>query len=148
MDVNLKGSVIACRHVIPHMQAGGGGAIVNMASGAALRGSSPAHAYTAAKGALLSLTRALAGRYACDNIRVNVICCGRVLTERITRRYRGLGAAGSVPDRQNAEARIRDYPFWVGRPIDVANIALFLASEESRMITGATVAADGGRSAY
>ena len=118
-----------------------------MSSGAALRGASPAHIYSAAKGGILSLTRALAGTYAKDNVRVNAICAGRILTERILARY-GTPDAPKPAEDQQADARVKDYPFWVGAPEDIANIALFLASEESRMITGAAIPADGGRSAY
>jgi NAD(P)-dependent dehydrogenase (short-subunit alcohol dehydrogenase family) len=118
-----------------------------MSSGAALRGASPAHVYSAAKGGILSLTRALAGTYAKDNVRVNAICAGRILTERILARY-GTPDDPKPAEDQRADARVKDYPFWVGKPEDVANIALFLASEESRMITGAAIPADGGRSAY
>ena len=55
---------------------------------------------------------------------------------------------GSIVDRKRAEERVKDYQFWLGQPVDIANIALFLASDESRMITGAAIPADGGRSAY
>jgi len=116
-------------------------------AGAALRGASPAHIYTAAKGGILSLTRALAGTYAKDNVRVNAICAGRILTERILSRY-GTPDAPKAAEDQQADARVKKYPFWVGSPEDVANIALFLASDQSRMITGAAIPADGGRSAY
>jgi NAD(P)-dependent dehydrogenase (short-subunit alcohol dehydrogenase family) len=127
---------------------GGGGAVINMSSGAALRGASPAHIYTAAKGGIVSLTRALAGAYAKDNVRVNAIAAGRILTERITSRYGTPEAQGPVVDKQDAAGRVKEYPFWVGKPEDIARIALFLASDESRMITGASIPADGGRSAY
>ncbi len=148
MDLDLKGTFLCCRHVIPHLVSGGGGAIINMSSGAALRGASPAHVYTAAKGAILSLTRAIAGRYARDNIRANAICSGRVHTERIISTYGRTGESGPVADRQSPEQRAKEYPFWIGESEDIAYVALFLASDESRMITGATIAADGGRSAY
>jgi NAD(P)-dependent dehydrogenase (short-subunit alcohol dehydrogenase family) len=148
IGLDLKGTFLCCRHAVPAIIAAGGGAVVNMSSGAALRGASPAHVYTAAKGAILSLTRALAGRYARDGVRVNAICSGRVLTERITGTYGTLDTPGPLVDRQDPVGRAKEYPFWVGEPEDMANIALFLASDESRMITGATIAADGGRSAY
>jgi NAD(P)-dependent dehydrogenase (short-subunit alcohol dehydrogenase family) len=148
MSLNVLGTILCCRHAIPRIIDAGGGAVVNMSSGAALRGASPSHVYTAAKGAVLSLTRALAGTYAKDNIRVNAICAGRILTERITSRYGTSDHPGPVADRQDAAGRVKDYPFWVGRPEDIANIALFLACDDSRMITGATIPADGGRSAY
>lgn len=121
---------------------------MNMSSGAALRGSSPAHIYTASKGGIVSLTRALAGAYVKHSIRVNAICAGRILTERITSRYGTPERPGPVVDLQDATGRVKEYPFWVGMPEDIARIALFLASDESRMITGAAIPADGGRSAY
>lgn len=148
MDLDLKGTFLCCRHAIPAIVAAGGGSVVNMSSGAALRGGSPAHVYTAAKGAILSLTRALAGRHARDGVRVNAICSGRVLTERIRRNWGTLTEPGLHVDPQDPVGRAKAYPFWVGEPEDMANVALFLASDESRMITGATIAADGGRSAY
>ena len=148
MALDVRGAMLVCRHGIPELVKAGGGSVVNMSSGAALRGSSPKHVYTAAKGAILSFTRALAGTYARDNVRANAICAGRILTDRILNNYGTADAPGLVADLQDAAGRVRDYPFWVGRPEDIANIALFLASDESRMITGATIPADGGRSAY
>ncbi|MEO6749742.1 MAG: SDR family oxidoreductase [Casimicrobiaceae bacterium] len=148
MDLDLKGTVLCCRHAIPQLITGGGGAVINMSSGAALRGASSAHVYTAAKGAIVALTRALAGAYAANNVRVNAICAGRIDTERIRRNYGTSGAPGAVPDRQDAAAQVKRYPFWMGQPEDIANIALFLGTDESRMITGASIPADGGRSAY
>jgi NAD(P)-dependent dehydrogenase (short-subunit alcohol dehydrogenase family) len=147
MRLDLLGTINCCHHGIPAIVRAGGGAVVNMSSGAALRGASPAHIYTAAKGGILSLTRALAGTYAKDNVRVNAICAGRILTERILSRY-GTPEDPKPAEDQQADARVKDYPFWVGKPEDIANIALFLASDESRMITGAAIPADGGRSAY
>ncbi len=148
MSLDLLGPILCCRHGIPEIIKAGGGAVVNMSSGAALRGGSPSHIYTAAKGAILSLTRALAGAYAKNNVRVNAICAGRILTERITGNYGTPDKPGPIADRQDAAGRSKEYPFWVGKPEDIANIALFLASDESRMITGATIPAEGGRSAY
>jgi len=147
MNLDLLGTIHCCHHALPAIVRAGGGAVVNMSSGAALRGASPAHIYSAAKGGILSLTRALAGTYAKDNVRVNAICAGRILTERILARF-GTPEAPTPAEDQQADARVQDYPFWVGKPEDIANIALFLASDESRMITGAAIPADGGRSAY
>jgi len=148
MMLDLKGTMHCCRHAIPHIVTAGGGAVVNMSSGAALRGASPAHIYTAAKGAIVSLTRALAGAYAAKNVRVNAICAGRINTARIRATYGIPGQPGAVEDRQRASKEVRKYPFWFGEPEDIAHIALFLACDESRMITGAAIPADGGRSAY
>jgi NAD(P)-dependent dehydrogenase (short-subunit alcohol dehydrogenase family) len=147
MQLDLLGTIHCCHRAIPAIVRAGGGAVVNMSSGAALRGASPAHIYSAAKGGVLSLTRALAGTYAKNNVRVNAICAGRILTDRILARF-GTPDAPTPAEDQQADARVKDYPFWVGRPRDIANIALFLASDESRMITGAAIPADGGRSAY
>lgn len=148
MTLDLKGTIHCCRHAIPRIAASGGGSVVNMSSGAALRGASPAHIYTAAKGAIVSLTRALAGAYAKDNVRANAICSGRIATERVRRTCGLPGRPGAVTDRQDAGGQVKSYPFWVGEPEDIANIAVFLAADESRMITGAAIPADGGRSAY
>lgn len=147
MTLDLLGTIHVCRHAIPAMRSAGGGAIVNMSSGAALRGS-PAHLYASAKGAILSLTRALAGSYAKDGIRANAICSGRVLTERVRRKEEAARAAGGSNARLALDDVVASYPFWLGTPEDIANIATFLACDESRMITGASIPADGGRSAY
>jgi NAD(P)-dependent dehydrogenase (short-subunit alcohol dehydrogenase family) len=143
IGLDLKGTMLACKHAIPRIVAAGGGTVINMSSGAALRGANPAQVYTAAKGAIVSLTRSMAGTYAKHNVRVNCICAGRIETARVRRTY---GQPGRDP--QDAGGQVKMYPFWVGQPEDIANIALFLASDESRMITGAAIAADGGRSAY
>ncbi len=148
IGLDLKGTMLACKHAIPRIAAAGGGAVINMSSGAALRGANPAQVYTAAKGAIVSLTRSMAGTYAKDNVRVNCICAGRIDTPRVRRTYGLPGRCGGVADPQDASREVKMYPFWVGKPEDIANIALFLASDESRMITGAAIAADGGRSAY
>ena len=148
MVLDVKGTMLVCRHVIPKIIAAGGGSVVNMSSGAGLRGANPAHIYTAAKGAIISLTRTLAGTYALKNVRVNCICAGRINTERVRKTYGMPGKPGSAPDRQNVTEQLKTYPFWMGEPEDIAAVALFLASNESRMITGAAIAADGGRSAY
>jgi NAD(P)-dependent dehydrogenase (short-subunit alcohol dehydrogenase family) len=140
--------MLCCRHGIPELIKAGGGSVVNMSSGAALRGGSSSHIYTAAKGAILSLTRALAGAYVKHGVRANAICAGRILTERTMRKYGLGGETAQIVDRQDGAGRAKAYPLWHGQPDDIAHIALFLASDESRMITGATIAADGGRSAY
>ena len=148
MPLDVRGTLLTCRYAIPAIVTAGGGAVVNMSSGAALRGSGKAHIYAAAKGAVVALTRTLAGTYARDHVRVNAICAGRINTERIRRTYGIPGQPGGAHDAMQVDQQIKTYPFWFGEPDDIANIALFLASEESRMITGAAIPADGGRSAY
>jgi len=148
MTLDLRGTILACRFAVPHIVAAGGGAVVNMSSGAALRGAGKAHIYAAAKGAIISLTRSLAGTYARNNVRANAICSGRINTERIRQTYGIPGKPGGSVDAMQVDELIKAYPFWFGEPDDIAHIALFLASDESRMITGAAIPADGGRSAY
>jgi NAD(P)-dependent dehydrogenase (short-subunit alcohol dehydrogenase family) len=139
LALDLRGTFLCCRHAIPELIRAGGGSVVNTSSIVALRGSYPMHAYASAKGAILSLTRALAGTYAERGVRVNAICPGVVLSERIIRRLGPNAERAPLGDR---------HPFAVGQPVDIANVALFLASDESRMVTGAIIPAEGGLSAY
>ncbi|CAM3862880.1 SDR family NAD(P)-dependent oxidoreductase [Bordetella tumulicola] len=148
MNLDLRGTLLGCRYAIPKIIASGGGSVVNMSSGAALRGSGKAHVYAAAKGAIVTITRNLAGAYAQQGVRANAICCGRINTQRIRDTYGIPGQPGKSEDAMKVDETIKTYPYWFGEPEDVANIALFLASDESRMITGVSVPADGGRSAY
>jgi NAD(P)-dependent dehydrogenase (short-subunit alcohol dehydrogenase family) len=148
-SLDLLGTFLCCRHGIPELIKGGGGAIVNMSSVAALRGSAPVHVYVAAKGGIISLTKALAGEYAQHGIRVNAICPGLVMTDRVKQRFgESLDAPAPTPQAQAIKDQLKRYPFSVGQPEDIARIALFLTSDEARMITGAILPADGGLSAY
>ncbi len=141
ISLDLKGTFLACRYALPRMIEAGGGAIVNMSSLAALKGV-PTHVYTAAKGGVISLTRSLASQYAQQNIRANAICPGFVLSDRIRGRF-GQGGEESIVGRTRSR-----YPFGVGEPVDIANVALFLLSDEACMVTGAILPADGGMSIY
>ena len=145
IPLDLKGPMLMCRHAVPHMIAGGGGAVVNISSVVALRGNHPAHVYSAAKGGLISFTRSLAGSYSDEGVRANVICPGLILTERIRARYR---QPNEERPREGSVSTFESYPFGVGQPEDIANIGLFLASDESRMVNGAVIPAEGGISAY
>jgi NAD(P)-dependent dehydrogenase (short-subunit alcohol dehydrogenase family) len=144
IDLDLKGPFLCCRHVIPLMVAQGKGSVVNFSSVVALRGNHIAHVYVMAKGGLISFTRALAGAYSPHGVRVNAICPGVVLTERVKARFTSgnqirFGGIDDIAER---------YPFSVGQPEDIAHVALFLASDESRMVNGAAIPAEGGFSAY
>ncbi len=147
--LDLLGPFLCCRHGIPELIKAGGGAIVNMSSVVALRGSFPIHVYTAAKGGVISFTQVLAGTYAKDKIRANVICPGVIMTDRVRQRL-GVDTPQSEGKTSvvNLESQLKKYPFSVGEPEDVARVALFLASDEARMMTGAVVPVDGGLSAY
>lgn len=142
LRLDLRTAVLCSRAAIPRIEASGGGAIINMSSFAAYRGTVQVHAYVAAKGAISALTRAMAGSCAARQIRVNAIAPGVALTERARRRIAESNVASSLTFRWE------DYPFAMGEPHDIATVALFLASDESRMITGQTIMADGGLTAY
>jgi len=141
---DLLGMFLCSRHGIPEIIKSGGGSVINMSSVAALMGFTPAHVYVAAKGGIISLTKAMACDYAEQHVRVNAICPGAVMTDRAKNRT----GAGAQRVAAKFNERMKGHPFAVGQPEDIANIALFLASDESRMITGAIIAADGGLSAY
>lgn len=148
MSLDLLGTFHCCRHGIPELIKAGGGAIVNMSSVAALQGFQ-AHVYSAAKGGIISLTRSLAGQYAKNGIRANAICPGLVKTDRVLQRFGDPNDQNSgSPQIQAMKRQFQRHPFSVGEPEDIARIALFLASDEARMITGAIIPADGGLSAY
>ena len=144
INLDLKGPFLCCRHVIPVMVEQGKGSVVNFSSVVALRGNHIAHVYVMAKGGLISFTRALAGAYSPKGIRVNAICPGVVLTERVRSRFTG----GNQIRFGGIDNIAGQYPFAVGQPEDIANVALFLASDESRMVNGAAIPAEGGFSAY
>ena len=145
IPLDLKGPFLCCRHGVPKLIESGGGSIINVASVVALRGNHPAHVYSAAKGGIMSLTRSLAGVYSEHGVRANAICPGLIKTQRVLDRYiereRPNSRVGSV-------GTFESYPFGVGEPEDIANIALFLASDESRMVNAAVIPAEGGISAY
>jgi NAD(P)-dependent dehydrogenase (short-subunit alcohol dehydrogenase family) len=147
MDVNVRGTIHGCRAAIPAMIGSGGGSIVNMTSVCALLGNHPLHLYAAAKGSIISLTRALAGRYWSDGIRTNAIAPGMVLTERVRARADAF-TDGSGSNPVSTAMGFDTHPYAVGTPEDIASIVLFLASDESRMITGAVIPAEGGLTSY
>jgi NAD(P)-dependent dehydrogenase (short-subunit alcohol dehydrogenase family) len=150
MLVALKAVVWSCKHAIPAMTAsansgtaksgsaksGSGGAIVNISSAASILGTPGLDTYTAAKGALNALTRSLAVEYAPDNIRVNCIVSGMVLTSE--------GAWKMMEDPVIGGATKAMHLTRLGMPDDIANAALFLASDESAFVTGAVIPVDGG----
>ena len=142
--LDMKGPFLCCRHVIPLMVAQGAGSVVNFSSVVALRGNHYAHVYTAAKGGIIAFTQALAGAYSPRGIRANAICPGVILTDRVKSRFVD-GNAIRFGGIDNMASR---YPFGVGEPEDIANVALFLASDKSRMVNGAAIPAEGGMSAY
>ncbi|MBA2810197.1 SDR family oxidoreductase [Streptomyces sp. KM273126] len=134
MAVDLRGVFLGTKHAIRAMRPTGGGAIVNWASLAALA-SSGAHAgvYSAAKAGVIALTRVAATEYAADGIRANSLCPGIILTDM------GQNAVQAAPEKLQKPAMQRG-----GTPREVAELALFLASERSSYLTGLAVPIDGG----
>jgi len=135
MKVDVFGTWLGCRLVIPHMIAGGGGSVVNSTSIHGLIGVPGRNAYAAAKGAIVSLTRALAVQYAADKVRVNAVAPGGTLTERVKARLEGTARISASPD---------DHLLGLAEPIDVAQAALYLASDESPRTTGHIMVVDSG----
>lgn len=148
--LNLLHPFLSCRYGIPHMMKAGGGVIINVTSHLGLMGSMKP-AYAATKGGIISFTKTLAAQYADYGIRANAIAPGSVRTERQIKRYENkdfMLAEKPGPAARTRSAFQKLYPFSKGDPEHIASIALFLASEDSRMLTGTTLAADGGRSSY
>jgi NAD(P)-dependent dehydrogenase (short-subunit alcohol dehydrogenase family) len=141
LDVNAKGVYLCCRHGIPRLLERGGGSVINVASFVALVGAATSQiAYTASKGAVLSLTRELAVEFARQGVRVNALCPGPVETPLLLRLFADDPAAYErrrvhLPMGRLATAR------------EIAQGALFLASDESSYVTGSTFLVDGGLTA-
>lgn len=144
MSVNVKGPFLMSRAVLPEFRKAGGGAIVNIGSVLGLVAMKDRAAYCASKGGVTLLTKAMALDHAHENIRVNCICPSIVETELV----KGLFEA-SAEGQALRKARIGMIPLGrFGRPMDVAEMAVFLASEESSWLTGAAIPLDGGLTAY
>ncbi|MBI3978604.1 MAG: SDR family oxidoreductase [Chloroflexi bacterium] len=143
MDVNLKGVFLCCRHVLPHMLAAGGGVVVNVASAAGLVGVERRVAYCASKGGVVALTKAIAVDYVRDGIRVNCVCPGTVYTPFVE------GYLHRYPDRDAALKMLNErQPMGrMAAPREIADAILFLASDESRFVTGTALVVDGGLTA-
>ena len=135
IGVDLFGTFLGCRFAIPAMVEGGGGSIINTTSIRAMVGTAGADAYSAAKGGVRALTQALALQWAAHNIRVNAIAPGVILTERVKALLRA-----DDPIYQKSLLGASD-------PEDVAQMALYLASDASRRVTGAILPVDSGASA-
>jgi NAD(P)-dependent dehydrogenase (short-subunit alcohol dehydrogenase family) len=137
-DVNTKGVFLCCKHGIPYLLERGGGSVINVASFVALLGAATSQiSYTASKGAVLSMSRELAVQFARQGVRVNALCPGPVETPLLLAIY------GDEP-----AAFARRQVHWptgrLGKPREIVNAALFLASDESSFVNGATFTVDGG----
>ncbi len=144
MAVNVKSVLFCSKHVIPVMAAAGGGVIVNTASNIATVGIRDRAAYVAAKGAVASLTRAMALDHVADGIRVNSVAPGPIAS----RYYDEMMRKSPDPDAFMAGLRARSPMARLGEPAEIAGIILYLASDESLFATGAMFTVDGGMTAW
>jgi NAD(P)-dependent dehydrogenase (short-subunit alcohol dehydrogenase family) len=140
IDLNLKGVFLCSKYAIPYMQKNGGGAIVNVGSINSLMAMENEVAYDASKGGVLMLTKATALDFAKANIRVNCILPGAIETAMLR------ASLGTSPDPAKARQWITSkHPVGrVGEPREIAEVALFLASDSSSFVTGAAIPVDGG----
>ena len=140
MDINLKGVWFGCRHGIPALRRSGGGSIINTASFVALVGAAtPQLAYTASKGAVLAMTRELSVIHARENIRVNALCPGPLRTELLM---------SFLDTEEKRQRRLVHVPMGrFGEASEIAEAALWLASDESSYVTGTDFSVDGGLTA-
>src|ERR1700722_8042792 len=133
MAVNVRGAFLVSKHALPHLRARGG-AILHLSSGVATTGTRNRAAYTASKGAILSLTRNMALDYAADRVRVNCLCPGFVNTPLLA----------SMPAERRAKLAALHPLGRMGEVTDLAPMALLLISDEGSWITGQAIAVDGG----
>ena len=137
--LDLFGTVLTSKLVLPHMITAGRGVVVNTSSMVAAYGRQGAHSYTAAKGGIVSLTRAMAAEYAASGIRVNAVAPGITLSPRV---------AARVNEGRIRQSDLDRHRLGLPAPIDIALAALFLASDEARFITGHILPVDSGMTAF
>ncbi len=138
--VNLKGVFLVSKYTIPVMRQNGGGVIIHNASVVALKGVKDRGAYTASKGGVWALTKAMAADYLADHIRVNCVCPGTTYTPSLERRIQ----AFPDPEKARADFIARQPMARLGKDEEIAAAILYAASEEAAFMNGATIVIDGG----
>ena len=142
LAVNLTGYMHCCKFAVRHMLDAGGGCIINIASTSGLAGNTNQSAYSASKHGVIGLTKSIALDYGRYHIRANAICPGFIETERSVK-FSALHRGADWRERKVAEIPLGR----LGEPADVANLALFLASDEAAFISGVAIPLDGGTAA-
>lgn len=141
MAVNVRGVFLGCKYAIPRMIEGGGGSIINTGSGNSLVADPMCAAYCTSKGAVLMLTKAVAIDFVQQGIRCNCLCPGFINTQMNEPYIESMGGWQQV---------VSALPPWqpIGEPEDIARVAVFLASDDSKFMTGSAVVVDGGFTAH
>ena len=140
IKINLKSQFLVSKYVIPEMLKRGKGSIINIASEVGVVGAAGESAYSSAKGGVVQLTKCMALDYATKNLRVNAIAPCNIETPMFSKWLKSVGNSDEV-----RKEILRLMPMKrFGKPVEIANVALFLASDESSYITGATILADSG----
>ena len=140
LNMNLTNVFLCCKYGVPALVSSGGGSIINLSSVLGLVGGGEdfaTHAYAAAKAGIIGLTRAIAVHYAPQHVRCNALCVGLIATNMSLRAQENEKIVASMSTRQPLVGRL-------GTPEEVADVALFLASDDSRFVTGVALPADGG----
>jgi NAD(P)-dependent dehydrogenase (short-subunit alcohol dehydrogenase family) len=135
IKLDLFGTFLCCKHAIPEIARSGGGSIVNFSSMVALMALAERDCYTAAKGGVASLTRSMAYEYASEKIRVNEIAPGLTLSQRVL---------SLIQEREELKRLANQHLLGVCEPDDMAHLAVYLASDESRVVTGQIMSVDSG----
>ena len=136
MDTNLKGLFLCCKYAIPAMLAGDGGSIINIASMSGIRGPGYSTPYAVSKAGVIHLTTVAASQYTAQGVRVNCLAPGSVDTPQMR---------GSTASSQTFQEREETHPMGrVGQPEEIANLILWLASDEASYVSGSTYIIDGG----